>query len=50
MLSRTDMPVVILSLIGLILIFLIPGLVLWLPDYWGAGAQPFFSYVGYGSP
>ncbi|MEO1612982.1 MAG: TRAP transporter large permease subunit, partial [Pseudomonadota bacterium] len=39
-----------IQLIGLILIFTLPGLVLWLPDYWGAGALPFFDYVGYGSP
>ena len=37
-------------LIGLALIFLFPGFVLWLPDYLSAqGAQPFFSYVGFGN-
>ena len=38
-----------IQVIGLILIFTLPGLVLWLPDFWGAGALPFFDYVGYGA-
>ncbi len=40
-----------IQLLGLILIFTIPGLVLWLPDYWSAnGAMNFFSYVGFTVP
>lgn len=44
------MQFMVIQVIGLILIFLIPGLVLWLPDYWSsAGAMPFFDYSGFGS-
>ncbi len=40
-----------IQMLGLILIFLLPGLVLWLPDYWSAnGAMNFFSYVGFTTP
>lgn len=39
-----------IQLLGLILIFMLPGLVLWLPDYWSAnGALNFFSYSGFPS-
>ena len=45
------MQFMVIQLIGLLLIFLVPGFVLWLPDWLSAeGAQPFFSYVGYGTP
>ena len=38
------------QLLGLVLIFLIPGLALWLPDYWSVdGAPGFFDYVGFGA-
>ncbi len=44
------MQFMVIQVIGLALIFIFPGFVLWLPDYMSAsGAQPFFSYVGYGS-
>ena len=38
------------QLLGLVLIFLIPGLALWLPDYWSVDGPPgFFDYVGFGA-
>ena len=44
------MQFMVIQVIGLILIFLFPGFVLWLPDWLSsAGAQPFLSYVGYGN-
>ena len=45
------MQFMVIQLLGLVLIFLVPGFVLWLPDWLSAsGAQPFFSYVGYMTP
>ncbi|WP_136659822.1 TRAP transporter large permease subunit [Nitratireductor sp. XY-223] len=45
------MQFMVIQLIGLVLIFLLPGFVLWLPDWLSAaGAKPFFSYVGYVTP
>ena len=45
------MQFMVIQVLGLVLIFLVPGFVLWLPDFLSAaGAQPFFSYVGYVSP
>ncbi|MEM7300639.1 MAG: TRAP transporter large permease subunit [Pseudomonadota bacterium] len=42
------MQFMVIQVIGLALIFIFPGFVLWLPDYLSAnGAQPFFSYVGW---
>ena len=44
------MQFMVIQVIGLVLIFVFPGFVLWLPDYLSSnGAQPFFSYVGWGS-
>jgi TRAP-type mannitol/chloroaromatic compound transport system permease large subunit len=44
------MQFMVIQVIGLILIFILPGLVLWLPDYWSsAGALNFFDYSGFGS-
>lgn len=43
------MQFMVIQVIGLVLIFIFPGFVLWLPDYLSAaGAQPFFSYTGFG--
>ncbi|MEM1037883.1 MAG: TRAP transporter large permease subunit [Pseudomonadota bacterium] len=43
------MQFMVIQVIGLIFIFVMPGFVLWLPDYMSAaGAQNFFSYVGWG--
>ncbi|WP_419909474.1 TRAP transporter large permease subunit [Hoeflea sp.] len=45
------MQFMVIQLLGLVLIFLLPGFVLWLPDWLSAaGAKPFFSYVGYVTP
>ena len=45
------MQFMVIQVIGLILIFIFPGFVLWLPDYLSAkGALPFFDYVGYVVP
>ena len=45
------MQFMVIQVIGLILIFVFPGFVLWLPDYWSAnGAMNFFSYVGFTVP
>jgi len=43
------MQFMVIQVIGLALIFLIPGIALWLPDYLSVGgAQGFFSYSGFG--
>jgi TRAP-type mannitol/chloroaromatic compound transport system permease large subunit len=43
------MQFMVIQVIGLALIFMLPGFALWLPDWLStAGAQPFLSYVGYG--
>ena len=43
------MQFMVIQMIGLALIFLIPGFVLWLPDFLSeGGAQSFFSYGGWG--
>ena len=43
------MQFMVIQVVGLALIFIMPGMVLWLPDYLSAaGAKPFFDYVGYG--
>lgn len=43
------MQFMVIQVIGLTLIFIFPGFVLWLPDFLSqGGAQPFFSYVGFG--
>jgi TRAP-type mannitol/chloroaromatic compound transport system permease large subunit len=45
------MQFMVIQVIGLILIFLLPGLALWYPDYASsAGSEGFFSYTGYGLP
>jgi TRAP-type mannitol/chloroaromatic compound transport system permease large subunit len=45
------MQFMVIQVLGLALIFLFPGFALWLPDWLSAnGAQPFFSYIGYGTP
>ena len=45
------MQFMVIQVLGLVLIFMVPGFVLWLPDFLSAaGAKPFFSYVGYLSP
>ena len=36
--------------LGLALMFTFPGLILWFPDFLSGTPQPFFSYVGWGSP
>ncbi|MEL6967158.1 MAG: TRAP transporter large permease subunit [Pseudomonadota bacterium] len=42
------MQFMVIQVIGLSLIFLMPGFALWLPDYLSAeGAKPFFDYVGW---
>ena len=44
------MQFMVIQVVGLVLIFLMPGFVLWLPDYMSAaGAKPFLDYVGYGA-
>lgn len=44
------MQFMVIQVIGLALIFILPGFALWLPDWLSAaGAQPFLSYVGYGN-
>jgi len=43
------MQFMVIQVIGLALIFMLPGFALWLPEWLSpAGAQPFLSYVGYG--
>ncbi|MGI9407358.1 MAG: TRAP transporter large permease subunit [Hyphomicrobiaceae bacterium] len=45
------MQFMVIQVIGLALIFMLPGFALWLPDWLSAnGAQPFLSYVGYTKP
>jgi TRAP-type mannitol/chloroaromatic compound transport system permease large subunit len=44
------MQFMVIQVLGLALIFMFPGFALWLPDWLSAnGAQPFFSYIGYGT-
>ncbi len=44
------MQFMVIQVIGLALIFLLPGFALWLPDWLSAaGSQGFFTYVGYGN-
>ena len=43
------MQFMVIQVIGLTLMFMFPGIILWFPDWLStAGAQPFLSYVGYG--
>ncbi len=43
------MQFMVIQVIGLALIFILPGFVLWLPDFLSeSGAQSFFSYGGFG--
>ena len=43
------MQFMVIQVIGLTLIFLLPGFVLWLPDWLSpGGAEPFLSYSGFG--
>jgi len=44
------MQFMVIQVIGLSMMFMFPGIILWFPDWLSGNAQPFFSYTGWTTP
>jgi TRAP-type mannitol/chloroaromatic compound transport system permease large subunit/TRAP-type mannitol/chloroaromatic compound transport system permease small subunit len=44
------MQFMVIQVLGLALMFIFPGIILWFPDWLSGNAQPFFSYTGWTTP
>ncbi len=44
------MQFMVIQVLGLTLMFVFPGIILWFPDWLSGNAQPFFSYSGWTTP